>query len=265
MGVVRWRFVLTWLVIAGFLPALVAALRWDWRVALAGLAAIVFLAVLDYRAYAARTNAFAVWAWAVTCYLRATRVPLAQLAVDTRPFRALAAGSKRYLPPEDIPPREGERPEMVYGLPHRQLNQHPDPQMRERFKQRLADQRDFKDLGRREIKFTPSIWELTGAEALIVQGCTAATCSCALNRAKGEFAHLHSHDGSMHMMLAPADVVTVIEKRWGDLFAVSGGLWGRVPQVVLVYAPRTGEEEEIVSRVLRASYNFATAAHPEAA
>ncbi|MBV9847214.1 MAG: extracellular solute-binding protein [Kutzneria sp.] len=60
------------------------------------------------------------------------------------------------------------------------------------------------------------------------------------------------------MTMSPPDMVTVIEKGWGELFAASGGLWGRIPPVVLVHAPRTEAEANVVGRILRVAYQYAT-------
>ncbi len=226
-------------------------------VTLALLSLLVVLALWDYRRYAARTNAHAVWAWIVTRILQVLRGNLARLALDAAALKAIAAGKRSFLAADEIPQRSGERPQMVHGLPHRQLNQHPSAEMRRVLLERVAGMQDLPGAPAR-TKFRPSLWELTGAEALVVQDCAAHNCSAELMRAKGEFAHVHSHDGSLHLMMALPDIVTVIEKAWGEYFAVSGALGGKVPHIALAYAPRTAEEIEITSRLLRAAYQFAT-------
>ena len=228
---------------------------------LGGLALWIACLVVDYRAFAGRTNASAPWAWMVTRLLEATRASLDEEAVDIDRLRPHARADARFLDGAAIAARAGERPEMVRGVPHRQLTQHPPAALRASMRERLAALADFADGNFADgathaLSFRPSLWELTGAEALIVKTC--ATCSPELVRAKGEVAHLHSYDGSLHAILSPADAMLVIERGWGELFAVAGALGGRVPWIVLVYAPRTAAESETVISILRASYRYAT-------
>ncbi len=68
-----------------------------------------------------------------------------------------------------------------------------------------------------------------------------------------EFAHLHE-DGSFHLVMAEADEKEVISKGWG-----LPHMWkDRGVNEILVYAPRTVEEIEILKPVIEASYRFAT-------
>lgn len=69
-----------------------------------------------------------------------------------------------------------------------------------------------------------------------------------------EFGHLHE-DGSFHLVMAEADEEDVISKSWG-----LPHMWrDRGVNEILVYAPRTVEEIEILKPVIEASYRFATA------
>jgi hypothetical protein len=68
-----------------------------------------------------------------------------------------------------------------------------------------------------------------------------------------EFAHLHE-DGSFHLVMAEADEEEVISKGWG-----LPHMWkDRGVNEILVYAPRTTEEIEILKPIIEASYRFAT-------
>jgi hypothetical protein len=68
-----------------------------------------------------------------------------------------------------------------------------------------------------------------------------------------EFAHLHA-DGSFHLVMAQADEEEVIIKGWG-----LPHMWkDRGVNEILVYAPRTFEEIEILKPIIEASYRFAT-------
>lgn len=224
------------------------------------LAILSVLAVRDYGAYASRTNASAVWAWAVTRWLE-FRNPNMDFVTDSSLLKNAMAeegGNRAFLDASSISPRNGNRPQMVRGVPHRQLDQHPGAGTLSVMNLRLSALGDFGDSGAKRISYSPSLWELTGAQALIVKDCTPLTCSASLIRTKGEFAHLHSYDGSFHVQLSPKDMAFVIESGWGELFPISGALWGKIPYVVLVYAPRTREETDIVSKILIASFEYAT-------
>ena len=67
-----------------------------------------------------------------------------------------------------------------------------------------------------------------------------------------EFAHLHE-DGSFHLVMAPEDEREVIEKGWG----LPHPWQDRGVNEILVYAPRTDDEIELLKPVIEASYRFA--------
>jgi len=68
-----------------------------------------------------------------------------------------------------------------------------------------------------------------------------------------EFAHLHD-DGSLHVVLDPRDQLEVIRKGWG----LEHPWKRRGVNEILVYAPRTVEEIEIIKPIVLASYTQAT-------
>jgi hypothetical protein len=220
--------------------------------------------VWDYFRYANRTNAAAVWGWLVTRqfeWSHSSTDVVTELAAWPE-LKSLAGSGKGFADPAVVVPREGARPSMVRGVPHRQIDQHPDAANRKRLEERLASLQDFKN-SPLPIKFSPSLWELTGAQALIAQGCEASNgCRADLVRTKGEFSHLHSHDGSAHMMLAPADAKLALERGWAEVFPIAGGLGGRIPWIVLVYAPRNPQEEQVFMHLLQASAQHALSKQP---
>lgn len=72
----------------------------------------------------------------------------------------------------------------------------------------------------------------------------------------GEICHAHPSDGSMHMTMHPADANYIIEKGWGERHPLARGGWCRrfVPrEFMLVYAPRSESEVDIVMRIVSAS------------
>ncbi|KAK0532002.1 hypothetical protein OC835_003478 [Tilletia horrida] len=101
---------------------------------------------------------------------------------------------------------------------------------------------------------------------------------------KGEFAHIHRHDGSVHVVLSPADARAALDKGWGQLHSLSGlayrGFWlpsllrtwrppptashntpprralGPPPTYTFLYAPRSDAELETVKTLIRAAARF---------
>lgn len=91
-----------------------------------------------------------------------------------------------------------------------------------------------------------------------------------------EIAHPHKIDGSLHMVLNPEDVRTVIEAGWGERHPLSRESWWwvdyftkktwgqtrpRVPEnLCFIYAPRNGKDVdfETLSRMLEAAAWWAT-------
>jgi uncharacterized protein (TIGR00369 family) len=67
-----------------------------------------------------------------------------------------------------------------------------------------------------------------------------------------EFGHLHpEQDGSLHLNLPPALYNDVLRAGWGEPHPISG--------TMLVFGPRDEVELEVVWRLVRASYHWATA------
>lgn len=98
------------------------------------------------------------------------------------------------------------------------------------------------------LDFQKKAWELA-TDPLNVVGLRDAICSH-----PGEIAHLHNVDGgSMHLTLHPLDAAVVISNGWGERHPLAGrGSW--VPNgFIMVYAPRTTEEIEVVMEIVRAA------------
>ena len=68
-----------------------------------------------------------------------------------------------------------------------------------------------------------------------------------------EIAHIHTTDSSMHLTLHPSDAALVISNGWGERHPLAGrGPW--VPNgFTMVYAPRNGNEVEILIEIVRAA------------
>jgi len=80
----------------------------------------------------------------------------------------------------------------------------------------------------------------------------------------GEVGHIHA-DGSLHVVLAPADAAVAIDRGWGQLHPAVGRAAGLPATYVLVYAPRNADEVKVVERLLDAAAAHLTASQPASA
>lgn len=93
-----------------------------------------------------------------------------------------------------------------------------------------------------------------------------------LNHAVFEIAHPHRIDGSMHLIMHPADIKVVVENKWGEQHCMVKAdcwwlrwfvrLWATHPPVpeelVLIYAPRNEKEVEVVRMLVEAAASWVT-------
>jgi hypothetical protein len=146
-----------------------------------------------------------------------------------------------------------------------------------------------------QVTHAPAASRATSLSQLFLSGLHAPRSDA--SSASREFAHLHAHDGSMHVVLAPQDAALLLERRWGELHrlagvAYRGSWWPPVwlplpisaaarwaylhdkarkgekakilpPTYCLVYAPRSREEVESVKMVLNAAATFALGHPPQ--
>jgi len=73
---------------------------------------------------------------------------------------------------------------------------------------------------------------------------------------KHELFHIHPVDKSLHCMLDTSDAKLLVEKGWAEWFGIAGRV-GQKPGTVLVYAPRSTEEMDIMVRIWDAAISFA--------
>lgn len=69
-----------------------------------------------------------------------------------------------------------------------------------------------------------------------------------------EVAHVHPSENSLHVYVSPQDAKLVMKRGWGQRFPVT---WLAPPSWIMVYAPRTEEEVEVVREIVRAAVCFA--------
>jgi hypothetical protein len=75
---------------------------------------------------------------------------------------------------------------------------------------------------------------------------------------EGETAHIHPHDGSMHMIFSAADAATVLDAGWGERHPLAGVLRALPSTYIYVYPPRDRAELAIVAQLLNAAIEHMT-------
>lgn len=149
-----------------------------------------------------------------------------------------------------LPQRNGAVPTTSFGMPHQQLDQQPgDARLREALAARV--------FGLPGVIEEPSGVSVPGARALVLTPDAARGPQDAFMVGR-EFAHLHpSPDQSLHMVL-PRDVAqAAIDAGWAEPHPLAARMRG--PSIaVMVFAPRTDEEVDVVAQLVESSYRNAT-------
>ena len=147
-------------------------------------------------------------------------------------------------PDLELPGRPVAQPDVTSGIPHIQLNQNAGDKLLERLAAAAFSLEGVVE--------QPSLASLSGARALTVaSGLSARPEAMIVER---EFAHIHP-GGSLHLTLPTNQAAELVESGWGEWhpFALDGTL----PNLVMVYAPRTGDDLDIVQTVIEATVEFA--------
>jgi hypothetical protein len=210
-------------------------------------------------------------------------------AIKVSPFLSPYRG---ILHASDLPQRHGRRPTIGGTAPQRQKDQKTTLNQFEVVQNRLHNKAvDYP----RDLLFEQSFLErLGGSWALKVRKQThpATSTSAAwstttaytsrperawIKRFGYEIAHAHHADGSMHVILHPEDVRTVIEQGWGERHPLASTSWHwmfywdsvkslwnpasrpPVPEtLVFLYAPRNKKEVDCIVRIIDAAIWYFT-------
>lgn len=150
---------------------------------------------------------------------------------------------------ENLPMREGDRPQTTPSNPHQQLNQQPEDKT---YIENLMDWAfTFQNITKRS-----SAISVPGSVAMWMDDGHACK-QCNAFMIGTEFAHFHPHpDYSMHLGLTQKDAEYVIEKGWGEWHPmIKRGILP--PNMIMLYAPRDQNEMEVAKLILSRSYDFA--------
>jgi hypothetical protein len=188
----------------------------------------------------------------------------------------------------DLRRRAGDRPATMGCLPHAQMEQQSPDEVFEALKAQAAHLfAPFKISSGKSTVSMPSTYPAYH----LCEPCTMPEEACMTPggpRCGKEFAHVHTlfrddsdpfvveskkrgepwqayqggGQGSLHLCLTIKDAATVLSAGWGELHLLAGKTMGPgvcIPRgLVLVYAPQTQEEVDVVIEILRASLLFAT-------
>lgn len=229
------------------------------------LALALPFAINDYRtfiAYGPGGLPFNVGGWLVANVMRLfAREPLSTTPYERQslPF----VDELAYLPPDFPPQRSVDRPRLgPHPIPQRQLDQLPAEQVR----QHLIDR--FAELGRKAqekglVVVKQSLYERQHSALFVSE---TREWHALAQQTRGEISHIHAGlDGSVHVVLHPADCKKIIESGWGQRHGFSGvealkkiAGFSLPVNYVLVYAPRDEAEIDIAMAIVRASVQFMT-------
>jgi len=143
-----------------------------------------------------------------------------------------------------LPVRAGPRPTVAhYPIPHRQLDQFPAPE----FASTLTIASFVAP--RPTLTVRQSYFEKHNDAAFAAPGLPVHADG---RVSGGEIGHIHA-DGSLHLVLAPADAAAAIEHGWGQLHPAEGRAAGLPSTYLLVYSPRNPDEVAVAERLLDAA------------
>ena len=149
---------------------------------------------------------------------------------------------------EELPSRQGQRPSIgVHPVPHRQLDQLPGENMKREivsvFDAAVARSPEF-------IEYQLSHFEKRHPAITLRRGAARHAHAIA---SRGEVAHVHPSDGSMHMIFSSRDAAFVIERGWGESHPLAGVMLDLPETYLLIYPPRDPEELAVTERLLEAA------------
>src|ERR1700742_4270889 len=158
----------------------------------------------------------------------------------------------------NLPARGGPRPRIGHWpIPHRQLNQFistaSQRELAKRFDAAVARNVNL-------LHFKKSFYETHNPAITLLQ------FECGHRHAqlgKGEIAHIHPGDGSMHMIFSANDARTVIEAGWGERHPLAG-VRPHLPNTYLyIYPPRDAFEMNVITQLLDAAISHMAGAKGE--
>lgn len=149
---------------------------------------------------------------------------------------------------EIFPRRAGAKPLTTHHEPHQQVTQHGDVELWDEMIERSAALPD--------VTVKDSMVSVPGAKGLFLDESVPKGPEDAFHIDR-EFAHIHTRpDGSLHLQL-PLDIAALaMGAGWGEPHTyVFRGL--SQPNSIMLYAPRTREELDLIWMLVEESYRYA--------
>lgn len=145
-----------------------------------------------------------------------------------------------------LPQRRGDRPVIApYPIPHRELHTVTDPDRIRALAEHVAA---FGAGDSGPMVTSTSRFERRG-DALFVRD--RATASPWIAHARGEIAHVHGTQGSLHVVADPADVSEIIRRGWGERHPLAGRpIIGLPDSYLFLYAPRDATDSQQLQRII---------------
>lgn len=148
-----------------------------------------------------------------------------------------------------LPERQGPRPETTTTNPHSQLTQQPETVLSDALLERLAELE--------AVRFGPSNRAPRNTVGLHVEDGPVSGDPDAFMLDR-EFAHVHPvPDSSLHMVLPEPLRRAALDAGWAEPHPLAGEPTIS-KDIVLVFAPRDEGELDVVDRLVRAAWGYAT-------
>ncbi|KAL1704777.1 hypothetical protein EV121DRAFT_291097 [Schizophyllum commune] len=159
-----------------------------------------------------------------------------------------------------LPQREGPRPTIgKHVIPHRQIDQFPPESLQS------AARGLIQVMHKRHpttTRMQPSAHEGHALALFVLPDAPCPIADKAINQHRGrEIEHVHPLiDCSYHALLAPQDCKEVIAKGWGERHPLSGCFGDKDLQAnyLFIYAPRSEDELEVITRIMEAAIGYMT-------
>ena len=214
-----------------------------------------YLTYKDYQAFISLGRGGVPWNFYGYLFITAHR-PLTLRSSLLYPPVPTHLTDKGHLSEISIPTRSGIRPAVQGVIPQRQITQQGTPvtfALTHAALSALSEKYPAKCLAagsqlERHSKGLHSLIDRTGNPS------SRGLCR------ESEVCHVHAFDGSLHVELHPEDAKVVIDKGWGERHPLALGWPVRtfLPEgYMLLYAPRTVEEVEILMRIVGAGMGWA--------
>ncbi|MYW00038.1 luciferase family protein [Streptomyces sp. SID3343] len=159
-----------------------------------------------------------------------------------------------------LPTRDGARPQVArHPIPHRVLGRPASESLREEIRGVFDE---FAARRAPALEYRTSRWEKHHRALFALSGDDDAHATS--GEAGHEVGHVHPADGSMHMVLGPADAQHVIDRGWGELHPLAGVAYELPAGYTLLYPPRTHDDIDPLRTILSAAVHHTTGEPPVA-